>query len=196
MLPCVRGNGFGTVIDEEAQHFAEWRATRREAYAAANQDFTDKYRSDERLQQEIDVVLGGAHPPQIYESCDDAAAQLIHTFAKQDRESGIKAAKANPDRFLSTWTFAVLFRIAQIAQTVPTEDRARGSLGRYAKLLKPDKNDFSDATIAALGARCGFLITQDSNLRERITFLYRRGACRIQAFSFEYIEATWSVPGV
>jgi hypothetical protein len=86
-------------------------------------------------------------------------------------------AKASPERYLSTWTFASLFRIAQFAATIPVQERAKGSFGGYAKLLKSDKNDMTDATIAALGARCGFLITQDSDLRERITFLHERGVC-------------------
>lgn len=54
----------------------------------------------------------------------------------------------------------------------------------------------ADANIAALGARCGFLITQDSLLRERINFLHARGACRLQAFEFSDVEKNWNEPGV
>src|SRR6266851_10487215 len=76
----------------------------------------------------------------------------------------------------------------------PNAERAKGPFGQYAKLLKSDKNDIVDAELVSLGARCGFRITQDSNLRERIEFLYARKVCRIQAFDFAFIEASWNAP--
>jgi hypothetical protein len=67
---------------------------------------------------------------------------------------------------------------------------AKGPFGGYSKLLKNDENDFNDAQLAAMGGRCGFLITEDGGLRERINFLQRRGFIRLQAMDFGDIEAT------
>jgi predicted nucleic acid-binding protein len=177
LLAGIRGNGAETMLDEEGRRFAEWRQTRRAHYAAATEEFATKYTSDERFGQAIALAIANARPPAIYETCDDVAAQLIEEYTKRDEQDGLRLAKASPERYLSTWTFASLFRIAQFAATIPVQERAKGSFGGYAKLLKSDKNDMTDATIAALGARCGFLITQDSDLRERITFLHERGVC-------------------
>jgi len=196
LLACVRGNGAGTVIDEAGRDFAEWRLKKRAEYTASVEEFRAKYRSSEQFGKTIGAVLARARPPDIYETCDDVAAQLIVNFAQRDREQGLRLAKATPKKYLSTWTFALLYRIAQFAQTIPTEERARGPFGGYAKLLKSHPNDMTDATIASLGARCGFLITQDGDLRERINFLHARETCRIQAFEFSDIEANWNVPGV
>jgi hypothetical protein len=196
LLKCIRGNGAGTTIDEAGRDFAEWRLKTRAEYDASVEKFRAKYKSDQTFAKLIAAVLENAQAPAIYEACGDIAEQLIEEFAKRERETGLKLAKATPKKYLSTWTFALLCRIAQFAQTIPTEERAKGPFGGYAKLLKSDENDMSDATIVSLGARCGFLITQDGILRERIGFLHAREACRIQAFEFGYIEACWNVPGV
>jgi hypothetical protein len=196
LLACVHGGGTGTLLDEEAFTFAEWRRNKRADYAKQAKKFAEAYRSDEAFAHAITRALETAQPPAVFETCDDVAAQLIELFAHHHRDEGLRLAKSTPDKYLATWTFALLFRIAQFAQTVPTQDRARGPFGGYASLLKSHENDMTDATIAALGARCGFVITQDRGLRERITFLHNRGACRLQAVEFSDIEANWHEPGV
>ncbi len=120
--------------------------------------------------------------------------QLIENYAERDPIEGLKLAKAKPNNYLATWTFSLLVRIAQFAQTVPTKERIAGPFGGYAKLLKSHENDIIDATLAALGARCGFLITQDGDLPERINFLFDRNVGRLQAFELSDIEANWHPP--
>jgi hypothetical protein len=196
LLSCMRGNGAGTMIDEEARHFVEWRLAKRLEYEKQTNRWVAAYRADSKFGQAISAVLQTARPPAIYDACADVAEQVIEDLAKQDKERGLRLAKESPERYPATWTFSLLFRIAQFAQTIPAQERAKGPFGRYAKLLKSHPNDMNDATIAALGARCGFLITQDGDLRERITFLHDRQACRLQAVEFGDIEANWNEPGV
>jgi len=106
----------------------------------------------------------------------------------------LKLAKAKPEKYLATWTFSLLVRVAQFAQTIPPTQKSVGPFGGYAKLLKSHNNDVIDATLAALGARCGFLITQNGGLHERINFLFARNVGRLQAFEFSDIEANWNPP--
>jgi hypothetical protein len=194
LLACVRGNGAGTILDAHGHGFTNWRKQRHEDYEAKTEKWRSKYFENENTRRALAMALENVRHPEIFEFCDDIAGQLIEQFAKREKEEGLKLAKATQENYLSTWTFALLVRIAQFAQTLPTAERAKGPFGAYARLLKPDENDTIDATIAALGARCGFLITEDGVMRERINFLHGRKVCRLQAMGFSDIEANWHPP--
>ena len=56
----------------------------------------------------------------------DGAGTMVD---EEGREESLPLAMAEPERYLATWTFALLFRIAQFAQTIPIADRARVHLG-------------------------------------------------------------------
>ena len=196
LVACVRGSGTGTLIDKLGADFASWRAARHAKQQKLRAAWTARYQAEEILRQGISAALEKCREPsELYEFCDDLAGSLIETETDRERRIGLALAKATPERYLCTWTFALLARMAQFAQTVPTEERTRGTLGGYAKLLKSDDNDTIDATLAALGAHCGFIITEDAGLRERITFLHGRRVCRFQALNFQDVEANWHLPG-
>jgi len=207
LLACIRGNGAGTQLDEMGRDFGAWRPKQRAQRDELLRKWTERYSADESqaaseskpgkptARHAIAVALDKVRQPsELYEFCDDLAVQLIKDYARRDPTEGLKLAKAEPEKYLATWTFSLLVRIAQFAQTVPKKERIAGPFGRYAKLLKSHENDIIDATLAALGARCGFLITQDGDLRERINFLFDRQVGRLQAFEFSDIEANWHPP--
>jgi len=207
LLACIRGNGAGTKLDQLGRDFAAWRVKQRAQYVELMAKWTKRYLDDETrvateselkkptFREAIAAALDKAREPaELYEFCDDLAGQLIEDYAQQDPTEGLKAAKAKPEKYLATWTFSLMVRIAQFAQTVPKRERSAGPFGGYAKLLRSHENDIIDATLAALGARCGFLITQDGDLRERTNFLFARKVGRLQAFEFSDIEASWHPP--
>ncbi|MGO9066464.1 MAG: hypothetical protein ACLQIH_17220 [Myxococcaceae bacterium] len=196
LVACVRGSGSGTLIDQLGADFGAWRAARHAKQEKLRAAWNSRYQTEEILRQGISAALEKCRQPsELYEFCDDLAGSLIETETHRERRVGLALAKAAPEKYLCTWTFALLVRMAQFAQTVPTEERTRGTLGGYAKLLKSDDNDTIDATLAALGAHCGFIITEDAGLRERITFLHGRKVCRLQALNFQDVEANWHLPG-
>jgi hypothetical protein len=193
LLACVRGSGVGTKLDEMGRDFAAWRLKQRTERKKLLRKWTQGYSADPRLRQAIGTALEHAlQPAELYEFCDDLAIHLIRDYAGQDPVEGLKLAKAEPEKYLATWTFSLLVRVANFAQTIPPKERSTAPFGGYAKLLKADENDIIDATLVALGARCGFVITQDSGLRERINFLFTRNVIRLQAFEFSIVEATWN----
>jgi len=207
LLACIRGSGAGTQLDKMGRDFAAWRLKQRARHDRLLRKWTKKYSADEAraakksrsgkptLRSAIGAALDKARQPsELYEFCDDLAAQLIKEYAGRDPVGGLKLAKAEPEKFLATWTFPLMVRVAQFAQTIPPSLRSTAPFGGYAKLLKSDENDIIDATLAALGARCGFLITQDAGLRERINFLFARNVGRLQAFEFSDVEANWNPP--
>ncbi|MCA1825498.1 MAG: hypothetical protein ABR567_10715 [Myxococcales bacterium] len=196
LVACSRTNGRGTFIDELGEDFRAWRIDRRLEYEEHNEDLTRAFMEREELPRSIALVLERPWTTEAYDVSDDIAGQVIERFAERDREEGVQKAKANPEAYRTTWTHAFLYRLAQFAQTIPTEQRAKGRFGRYAKLMKGHRNDFIDAELVSLGSRCGFLITQDGDLRERLDYLFNRGIVRIQAFDFDFIEGAWTEPVV
>ena len=197
LVACVRGSGAGTKIDAMGREFAAWRRERRAEHDKFLMELEKKYAADPKARQAISLALDKARQPtELYEFCDDIAAQLIREFAGKDPVEGLKLAKAEPERYLATWTYSLLLRVAQFAQTIPPRERSTSPFGAYAKLLKSHENDIIDATLAAVGAVCGLLITQDGGLRERLNFLHGRHVSRIQAFEFSEVEAYWIEPGV
>jgi hypothetical protein len=197
LLACIRGNGAGTQLDAMGRDFAKWRVKLRARYDESLTKWAKQYKADKRMRDAIELALNKARSPaDLYEFCDDLAVQLIRDYAERDPVEGLKLAKAEPEKYIATWTFSLLVRVAQFAQTIPPKERSTAPFGAYAKLLKSNENDVIDATLAALGARCGFLISQDGGLRERINFLFARNVCRLQAFDFSDIETNWHPPGI
>ena len=66
LLACIRGNGAGTMLDEAARGFAEWRAKRRTEREEETKSFGAKYLADPRFRESIGLVLEKAVPPGIY----------------------------------------------------------------------------------------------------------------------------------
>ena len=196
LVECVRGDGRGTKLRALGEAFTTWREEQRRRHAKGVIDLLKKYDKDPRMKEGLKHALENVGFPDILEWCDDVAAGAIEDFAKLDRAVALPRAKADPDRYYLTWTYALLTRLAQFAQSIPPKERARGPFGRYAKLLKTHRNDLVDTMLATQGARCGVLITQDAGLLERINFLQTRGFIRLQVMDFSDVEANWSPPPV
>jgi hypothetical protein len=128
------------------------------------------------------------------EQCDDEAKKLIIDHAKQPPEA-LRMAKENHTQYPSTWTYALLVRLAQYAATLTGVER-NSKFARYGSLLKPHRNDFIDACIAASGGHCGMLITEDAGLLAKINALHdtQPPLIRLQAFTVYDALIAWNPP--
>jgi len=110
---------------------------------------------------------------------------------------------------VTVWTFALLARLAQVAQTLFGVDRpaffrvvneiARNSEDdmvrkREVPVFVPHRNDLSDAAIGASAATCGILITEDEQLGLRVNFLHAGDLVRTQAFRVDDLYLRWKAP--
>lgn len=195
VVQCVQSTGAGTWLDDAGNGFRTWKKEHYGWYAEAVEEMRAEYAREPRFRKELLGVLTSATREQMMELCDDIAGRFIREATGREPAEALPVARANYNRYWVTWTYAILVRFAQYAQTIPTAERTKGPFGGYTKLLQNDENDFNDAQLAALAGHCGFIITEDRGLRERINFLQSRGFIRLQAMDFQDIEANWHEPG-
>jgi hypothetical protein len=184
-----RGTIRGTVLEVARTRHLKRRADQQAAFDVERERFQKHYRTDEKFRTAIQQVLTNLGP-EAFTICDDLAAQLIVAHGKRPA-SAVKLALKNPGRYLTTWTFALLRRLSQFAQTFPNDLRSFAG-DRFLEVLKPRPSDFADAEIAASGARCGLLITEDQTLMARINLLWNAELIRLQAVDTE--EAAFKFP--
>jgi len=187
----------GTRLDLARADFMRWRDGQKTSFEESMQDWTTAYQeqNNDGFRNSVDLALKQWKLPDAYDACDDLALALIKQDAKQaDPTAALTKAKAEPKRYLATWTFALLARITQFSRTLPPDVRAK-RYGGLAKVLKPHENDFTDAAIAACGARCGTLIANDRGLRDRVNHLADLNLIRLQAGDLDFIANCWRPPG-
>ncbi len=80
------------------------------------------------------------------------------------------------------WTFSLLARLSQYAQTIEEGER-KAKFAEFADLLEAHENDFIDADIVGTGAHCGMMITNDHGLIARLNRLHDANLIWIQAFT-------------
>ncbi len=116
------------------------------------------------------------------EQCDDIAAELIADLGSSGSSLTLDAVKARYEDYPCIWTFSLLARLAQYAQTIPEEERER-NFASFQDVLEPHPNDFIDADIAGTGAHCGMMITNDRRLIAKLNRLYDASLIRMQGFT-------------
>jgi hypothetical protein len=185
----AQGTTTGTFFEKARESYVAWKKARQPGYAEEQTRFQHAYKTNETFRRSVQQALRHLGPDS-FTICDDLAARLIRDEGKRP-ESDVKIALGTPGKYLSTWTFALLRRLMQIAQTFPSDFRSFGG-ERFLDILKPSPSDFTDAEIAASGARCGILITEDKTLRARVDLLWNAELIRLQAV--DSYEAAFDFP--
>ncbi|MFE8601771.1 hypothetical protein [Archangium violaceum] len=182
----------GTKLEEFTIENIEWRKKQKTNYQSDVSEWKRRYQSESVFRESVDDALKNFDAPRGFGFCDDIAAQVVASLPRHPSDA-LEKALTNPSRYRSTWTFALLVRLSQFAQTLPDDVKAR-EFGEYGDTLRAHLNDVADAAIAAVGASCGILITEDECLRERLNLLHDRGLGRTQGFSMEFLAKSWYPP--
>jgi hypothetical protein len=171
----------------------DWRAEKkklRERY----EEYTKHHQKG--YAERAEIRLAFAHSMQNFFSmdglnqCDDIASRLI---ASANCSLTLDAVKARHQEYPCVWTFSLLGRLAQYAQTI-TDDERRRDFPSFQDVLEPHANDFIDADIAGTGARCGMMITNDRNLIAKQNKLYDAKLIRMQGFTVSDALAAYNPP--
>jgi hypothetical protein len=110
--------------------FEVWREEHRKWFDQSGSESIQAYSTDPMVKEALKHALENVQFPDIFNWCDDIASGLIEDFAKLDPVVALPRAKADPERYLATWTYALLVRVSQFAQTIPVDERAHGPFGR------------------------------------------------------------------
>ncbi len=127
------------------------------------------------------------------EQCDDIAAGLIAELASSDPSLTLDAVKARYQNYPCIWTFSLLARLAQYAQTI-TDDERKRNFPSFRDVLEPHPNDFIDADIAGTGAHCGTMITNDRGLIAKLNRLYDANLIWMQGFTVSDALVAYNPP--
>ncbi|MGH8614396.1 MAG: hypothetical protein ACREYF_20820 [Gammaproteobacteria bacterium] len=130
----------GTPLGEIRDDFLLFKDRQLEEYESGSEKYVSQFKTDPRFREAVEAALRTWKAPEAYSLCDDLALRLMQHYAKL-RESAFGAALKNPDDYLSTWAFALLVRLSQIAQTIPGERRATYFAELGLPNLKPNRND-------------------------------------------------------
>ncbi len=122
--------------------------------------------------------------------CDDIAGDLI---AEANVSLTVETAKVRHRDHPCIWTFSLLGRLAQYAQTITGEERT-ARFSALQDVLTPNPNDFIDADIAGTGAHCGMMITNDRCLIAKLNRLYDANLTRLQGFTVSDALAAYNPP--
>jgi len=125
--------------------------------------------------------------------CDDFARDLIAGLTSSDPSLTLDAVKARYQNYPCIWTFSLLARLAQYAQTITDEERER-NFHSFDDVLRPDQNDFIDADIAGTGAHCGMMITNDHDLIAKLNRLYDANLIWMQGFTVSDVLVAYNPP--
>ncbi len=186
------GSVEGTGLDALRDDFLGFRDRQRAESQRHQAELAQTYASNPRFEVELRAALQNWQAPDAYGHCDDLAEGLVARYVEGARE--ISTELRNYEQHLTVWTFALMVRLAQIAQTIPCDTRLQFFQSVGMEVFAPDENDLIDAGIAATGANTGMIITEDRGLRDRINFLHARNLIRVQAFSIEVVAARWIAP--
>ncbi|WPB72894.1 hypothetical protein KYC5002_28005 [Archangium violaceum] len=182
----------GTKLEEFRIENLEWRKKQKFNHQANVNEWRKTYQSNPEFRESVNNALENFQSPAGFSSCDDIAAQIIASLPQQPADALTKALD-NPSRYRSTWIFSLLVRLSQFAQTIPENVKTR-NFSEYGDTLNSHPNDIIDATIAAVSASCGIMITEDECLRERLNLLHDRGLGRTQGFSMDFLANNWYPP--
>lgn len=187
------GTTEGSILSAARDEFLAWKLAHREQFLEQLKERRVLFRSRPEFGADIERALSAWHAPQAYLECDDIARRLVGGDVGLS-EAAFGPAVQAPQKYLHTWTFALLVRLAQFAASIP-RDVIRERWAGLAGVLEPDKNDLTDANIAASAANCGILITEDQGLMARVNFLYANNLVRLQAFGVDLLDRQWRPPG-
>lgn len=188
----VRSIAQGDLVGLLKEGHDDWRAEKQRLRTRYN-DISTKYRKDYGTRPELRTIFEQVLPTFFseagVESCDDIALSLI---VDANLWLPLNRMKRQYHDFPCVWTFSLLGRLAQYAQTITDEDRKR--FHGFEDVLEPHPNDFIDADIAGTGARCGMMITNDYGLIVKLNRLYDAGLSRLQAFTVNDALAAYNPP--
>jgi hypothetical protein len=183
----------GTLLGEARDEFLAWKKTQRSQYLTTSLKWRQSFIKEPAFRADVERALKSWKAPEAYAECDDVALRIMRSDGRQP-DTAFEKARQFPQDYLCTWTFSLLVRLSQFAQTVPSAIR-EAKFSEFGDVLKPNKNDLVDANIAASGAKCGILITEDKGLTARVNLLHQRNLTRLQAFGLKFLADNWRPPG-
>ncbi len=170
------------VLKEDYENWLRKKVEIRNKYG----EYAKKSRKDYAERPDIRLALEQCVPQYFslngLEQCDDRAKELLADAADANPSLTLDDIKSRHRDYPCIWTFALLARLAQYAFTIPDADRKQ-KFASFEKLLEPHPNDFIDADIAATGAHCGTMITNDRALVAKLNSLYDADLIRMQGFT-------------
>ena len=182
----------GSLLVELRDEFLGWKVAQKQRFLEQKKEWRGRFRSDPSFAADIERALEGWSSPQAYRECDDIARNLLEDAGQP--ESALDQAIQAPAKYLCTWMFALMVRLSQFAASIPGDVR-QDRFKLFTQVLTPDRNDLTDANIAASGAQCGILITEDPGLQARVKLLHARNLVRLQAFGVDQLDRVWRPPG-
>jgi hypothetical protein len=183
----------GTFLGKARDEFLAWKKTQRTQYRKTTSKWRQLFVTNTAFRSSVEEALRNWKAPEAYATCDDVALGIMRSDGRQPDDTAFENARRCPKDYLCTWTFALLVRMSQFAQTIPGDIR-QAKFSEFGDVLRPNKNDLVDANVAATGAKCGILITEDNGLMERVNLLYQRNLMRLQAFGLNFLADAWRPP--
>jgi hypothetical protein len=175
----------GDLVGLLKEGYEDWR---REKVKIRNKydEYAEQSREGYAQKPEIRLTLKQVVPQYFslngLEQCDDIAKNLLTDAADANPSLTLDDIKTRHKDYPCIWTFALLARLAQYAFTIPDAERKQ-KFPSFERLLEPHPNDFIDADIAATGAHCGTMITNDRALVAKLNSLYDANLIRMQGFT-------------
>jgi len=179
VLKSIAAGDLVGLLATSRDHWLEGKPRLREHYDALSAADKEKYASDERFREAFSLCIPRFFSEAGLDQCDDIAVEVLTSAAVHLR---VEEAKARYREFPCVWTFSLLVRLSQYAQTIRKPGRD-AHFAALADVLEPHANDFIDADIAATGGFCGMMITNDRGLIARLNRLYDAGLIRLQGFT-------------
>lgn len=171
----------------------DWRSNKerlRERHGALALEYRKDYDESPEFRKDFAQIVPTFFSAEALNQCDDIAADLI---AETEPAVSLEAVKSQHLLFPCTWTFALLARLAQYAQTISPGER-RAQFPSLDAVLTPHANDFIDAEIAGTGGRCGMMITNDRGLIAKLNRLHDANLVRLQGFTVSDALAAYNPP--
>lgn len=179
----------GTNLEEFKVAKLDWIKNQKPVYKSQTQNGRAAYQANPDFRATVNFALKNFHPPIAHKFCEDVVTPILEELGLPYPDA-ITQALNKPHRYPTTWTFALLVRLSHIAQTIPDDTKER-EFREYGNTLKFRHNDIVDATIAAVSASCGIMITEDECLRARLNFLHDRRLGRTRGFALNFLANNW-----
>lgn len=185
---CIRA---GRLIGAFEQGRASWLAHREKVRANHELEsarLQEAWAEDSDFRSALIAAVQQFFAPAGLAHADDV---LVRYFGELGLDvSKVERLKASWTSYPSCWTYALLRRLRDFAVTIPPGQLPR-ELESFADVLEPHPNDLVDAEIAAVGAQCGALITDDTALARRILRLTDAGLTRAVALPVSDWLQSW-----